>query len=168
MTGVALDRSVEKRKKNTLSECSSNFATNDLLRGRQIALETAGNIRRTASRKIFGICARLVQEREATFVPAMPRPFQLNMYPDGLTSNGSDDPNQVDPWVQAQLSNDQVRWLKIQGGAVNQPELLKNALAEWVVRHPEDWFRGTRLSDAIRFSLTEFIDRHKDEFLSLD
>ena len=88
------------------------------------------------------------------------------MYPDGLTSNGSDDPNQVDPWIQAQLSNDQVRWLKIQGGAVNQPELLKNALAEWVVRHPEDWFQGTRLSDAIRFSLTEFIDRHKDEFLA--
>ena len=56
----------------------------------------------------------------------------------------------------------------MQGGAVNQPELLKNALAEWVVRHPEDWFRGTRLSDAIRFSLTEFIDRHKDEFLALD
>jgi hypothetical protein len=110
----------------------------------------------------------LVQKREATFVPAVPRPFQLNMNPDGLTSNGSDDPNQVDPWVQAQLSNDQVRWLKMQGGAVNQPELLKNALAEWVVRHPEDWFRGTRLSDAIRSSLTEFIDRHKDEFLALD
>jgi len=100
-------------------------------------------------------------------VPAVPRPVSgPNMNSDGLTSNGNDDPNQVDPWIQAQLSTDQVRWLKGQG--INQAELLKNALAEWVIRHPDDWFRGTRLSDAIRISLTEFIDRHKDEFLALD
>jgi hypothetical protein len=111
----------------------------------------------------------LVDSRERSNIRAgSAATIQLNMYPDGLASNDGDDPNQVDPWVQAQLSNDQVRWLRIQGGAVNQPELLKNALAEWVVRHPEDWFRGTRLSDAIRISLTEFIDRHKDEFMALD
>jgi hypothetical protein len=102
-------------------------------------------------------------------VPTVPRLVSSpNMNPDGLMSNGSDDPNQVDPWIQAQLSTDQVHWLKIQGGATNQGELLKNALAEWVVRHPEDWFRDTRLSDAIRLALTEFIDRHKDEFIALE
>jgi len=90
------------------------------------------------------------------------------MYPDGLTSDGGEDPDQVDPWIQAQLSTDQVRWLKNQRGAVNQPELLRNALAEWVVRHPEDWFRGTPLRETIRAALTEFIDRHKDEFLAID
>jgi hypothetical protein len=92
------------------------------------------------------------------------------MNPDGITSNGSDDPNpnQVDPWIQAQLSTDQVDWLKMQGRVMSQGDLLKNALAEWVVRHPDDWFRGTRLGDAIRFSLTEFIDRHKDEFLAIE
>jgi hypothetical protein len=91
-----------------------------------------------------------------------------HMNPDGRTSNGSDDPDQVDPWIEAQLSVDQVRWLKRQSDATNQAELLKNALAEWVVRHPDDWFRGTRLGDAIRSALTEFINRHKDEFVALD
>jgi hypothetical protein len=100
--------------------------------------------------------------------PALPARLQIYMNPDGLRSNGSDDPEQVDPWIQAQLSTDQVRWLKTQSGAVNQAELLKNALAEWVVRHPEDWFRGTRLSDAIRLALTEFINRHQDEFIDLE
>lgn len=99
----------------------------------------------------------------------MQRPVSSpNMSPDGKTSNGNDDPNQVDPWIQAQLSTDQVHWLKRQGGVMSQAELLKNALAEWVVRHPDDWFRGTRLGDAIRCSLTEFIDRHKEEFLALE
>jgi hypothetical protein len=92
------------------------------------------------------------------------------MNPDGITSNGSDDPNpnQVDPWIQSQLSTDQVHWLEMQGAVLSQAELLRNALAEWVLRHPDDWFRGTRLGDAIRLSLTEFIDRHKDEFLAID
>jgi hypothetical protein len=92
----------------------------------------------------------------------------LNMYPDGLTSNGDEDPDQVDPWIRAQLSTDQIRWLNNQGGVLQQGDLLRNALAEWVIRHPEDWFRGTHLSDAIRLALTEFIGRHKDEFLTLD
>jgi hypothetical protein len=87
---------------------------------------------------------------------------------DGRNSKGGEEPNRVDPWVQAQLSSDQVRWLNNQDSAVNQVELLKSALAEWVVRHPEAWFQDTHLSDAIRLALTEFIDRHKDEFLALD
>jgi hypothetical protein len=90
------------------------------------------------------------------------------MNPDGRKSNSNDDPDRVDPWIQAQLSSDQVRWLKNQESVTNQAELLKNALAEWVVRHPEDWFRGTRLSDAIRSAVSEFIERHKDEFLAVD
>jgi hypothetical protein len=87
---------------------------------------------------------------------------------DGLTPSGSEDPNQVDPWIRAQLSAQQVRWLQKQSSVVKQAELLKNALAEWVVRHPIDWFTGTGVSDAIRLALTEFIARHKDEFLSED
>jgi hypothetical protein len=107
--------------------------------------------------------------KKAACVPAVPpRVSGPNMNPDGITSNGSDDPNQVDPWIQAQLSTDQVDWLKRQESVMNQAQLLKGALTEWVVRHPEDWFRGTRLGDAIRFSLTEFIHRHKDEFLAID
>jgi hypothetical protein len=87
------------------------------------------------------------------------------MNSDGLEPNGSEDLDPVDPWIRAQLSTEQISWLKRQGGAIDQADLLKNALAEWVVRHPEDWFRGTHLSDAIRLALTEFIDRHKDEFI---
>jgi hypothetical protein len=90
------------------------------------------------------------------------------MKPDGRKSNDGGDPNRVDPWVQALLSSDQIRWLKNQESVINQVDLLKSALAEWVVRHPEVWFRGTHLSDAIRLALTEFIDRHKDEFLAVD
>ncbi|MBV8141179.1 MAG: hypothetical protein JO279_04260 [Verrucomicrobia bacterium] len=87
------------------------------------------------------------------------------MESDALESNGGEDPDPVDPWIRAQLSTEQISWLKWQGGAIDQADLLKNALAEWVVRHPEDWFRGTHLNDAIRLALTEFINRHKDEFL---
>jgi hypothetical protein len=103
-------------------------------------------------------------------VPASAGTLQhfIKMYSDDLTSNGGEDPDQVDPWIQAQLSTDQIRWLNNQGSAVRQGDLLKSALAEWVVRHPEDWFRGTRLIDALRSALTEFIGRHKDEFLALD
>lgn len=61
-----------------------------------------------------------------------------------------------------------VRWLNNQATAMDQVELLKSALAEWVVRHPEAWFQGTHLSDAVRLALGEFIDRHKDEFIKLD
>jgi hypothetical protein len=119
----------------------------------------------------FGKCAVSIQRRAGNFrAGSAGTRLQrfINMYPDGLTSNGGEDPDQVDPWIQAQLSTDQIRWLNNQGGAVNRGELLKSALAEWVVRHPEDWFRGTRLIDALRSALTEFIDRHKDEFLALD
>jgi hypothetical protein len=51
---------------------------------------------------------------------------------------------------------------------MDQVDLLKSALAEWVVGHPEAWFQGTHLSDAVRLALTQFIDRHKDEFITLD
>jgi hypothetical protein len=91
-----------------------------------------------------------------------------NMYSDGLTPDGDEDPDRVDPWIQSQLSTEQIRWLNIQGSAMNQGDLVKSALAEWVVRHPEDWFRGTRLVDALRAALTEFIGRHKDEFITLE
>jgi hypothetical protein len=90
------------------------------------------------------------------------------MNPNGRQSNGGDEPHRVDPWIQAQLSTDQVRWLNNQATVVDQVQLLKSALAEWVVRHPEIWFQGTRLSDAVRLALTEFIDRHNDEFIALD
>ena len=107
--------------------------------------------------------------RRRDSVPATPRRFPSKYGPRRAKSNSnSDEPKRVDPWVQAQLSTDQVRWLNNQDSAVNQVELLKSALAEWVVRHPESWFEGTRLSDAIRLALTEFIDRHKDEFIALD
>jgi hypothetical protein len=90
------------------------------------------------------------------------------MTPDGVAPNDSNDPDQVDPWVQAQLSTYQLRWLKTQCCFASPAKLLKNALVEWVIRHPDDWLRGTRICDAIRLALNEFIDRHKDEFLKLD
>ncbi len=103
------------------------------------------------------------------FVPAVPGPVSSpKMNPDGMTSSGNNDSDQVAPWIHAQLSIDQVRWLQRQAGVMNQPDLLKSALAEWVIRHPEDCCRGTRLSDAIRAALSEFIDRHKDEFFVLE
>jgi hypothetical protein len=104
------------------------------------------------------------------FTPALPERVcnPIYMQPDGLSPNGGEDPDQVGPWVQAHLSTDQIRWLNNQGSSVSQGDLLRNALAEWVVRHPEDWFKGTRFTDALQAALTEFIDRHKDEFLALD
>jgi hypothetical protein len=75
----------------------------------------------------------------------------------------------VDPdKIQAELSTDQVVWLEKQSKLIDKTELLKYAVMEWVVRHPVDWLRGVRRGDAVRLALNEFIDRHKDEFLSVD
>jgi hypothetical protein len=75
----------------------------------------------------------------------------------------------VDPdKIHAELSTDQVVWLEKQSKLIDKTELLKYAVMESVVRHPIDWLRGMRVGDTIRLALDEFIDRHKDEFLSLD
>jgi hypothetical protein len=75
----------------------------------------------------------------------------------------------VDPdKIQAELSADQVVWLEKQSKLIDKTELLKYAVMEWVVRHPVDWLRGIRVGDAVRLALNEFIDRYKDEFLSVD
>jgi hypothetical protein len=83
-------------------------------------------------------------------------------------SNSDNDSNQVDPWVQSQLSAYHVLWLEKQGTVVNKTELLKYALAEWVVRHPNDWFKTTNVGGAIRSALDEFIARHKEEFIATE
>ncbi len=83
-------------------------------------------------------------------------------------SHGDNDPNQVDPWVQSQLSAYHVLWLDKQGGVLNKTELLKYALAEWVVRHPNDWCELTNVGGAIRSALDEFIARHKEEFITAE
>jgi hypothetical protein len=75
----------------------------------------------------------------------------------------------VDPdKIQAELSTDQVVWLEKQSKLIDKAELLKYAVMEWVVRHPVDWRRGIRVGDAVQLTLDEFVDRHKDEFLSVD
>ena len=51
---------------------------------------------------------------------------------------------------------------------MNKTELLKYALAEWVVRHPNDWFKLTNVGSAIRSALDEFIARHKEEFIAAE
>ncbi len=76
--------------------------------------------------------------------------------------------NQVDPWVQAYLSAEHLRWLEKQKEAVRPTEVLKFALAEWVARHPDDWFGNPNFGSAVRSALDEFITRHKEEFISLD
>ena len=83
-------------------------------------------------------------------------------------SHGDKDPNQIDPWVQSQLSAYHVLWLEKQGDVMNKTELLQYALAEWVVRHPSDWFKLTNVGSAIRSALDEFIARHKEEFIAAD
>ncbi len=55
-------------------------------------------------------------------------------------SHDGEGANDVDPWVQSQLSADHLHWLEKQRDAVGPTETLKFALAEWVVRHPDDWF----------------------------
>ena len=76
--------------------------------------------------------------------------------------------NDVDPWVQSQLSAHHLHWLKKQRGTIDPTKLLKFALAEWVVRHPDDWFGDTNVGIAIRSALDEFIARHKEEFISME
>src|SRR6266481_5754304 len=73
-----------------------------------------------------------------------------------------DGPRQVDPWVQSQLSAHHLRWLEKQKEVVNPVEILKFALAEWVIRHPEQWFGDANVGFAIRSALEEFIARHKE------
>jgi hypothetical protein len=87
---------------------------------------------------------------------------------DGPGFSGGYDPGKIHARLQAELSTYQALWLEKQSCFVEKTELLKYAVMEWLVRHPIDWFRGIRLSDAIRLALSEFIDRHKDEFLSLE
>jgi hypothetical protein len=76
--------------------------------------------------------------------------------------------NHVDPWVQSQLSAHHLQWLEKQKEVVNPTEILKFALAEWVIRHPEQWFGDANVGIAIRSALEEFIARHKDEFISTE
>jgi hypothetical protein len=73
--------------------------------------------------------------------------------------------NDVDPWVQSQLSAHHLHWLEKQREVIDPTKLLKSALAEWVVRHPGDWFGDTNVGRAIRSALDEFIARHKEEFI---
>jgi hypothetical protein len=88
-------------------------------------------------------------------------------YKDGQ-SHDDDRTNEVDPWVQTQLSAHHLRWLEKQRNAVDPTELLKFALAEWVVRHPEDWFGEANVGVAIRRALDEFIARHQAEFIATE
>jgi hypothetical protein len=76
--------------------------------------------------------------------------------------------NHVDPWVQSQLSAHHLQWLEKQKEVVNPTEILKYALAEWVIRHPEQWFGEANVGIAIRSALEEFIARHKEEFISTE
>ena len=84
---------------------------------------------------------------------------------ESLDDEGS---NYVDPWVQSQLSPHHLHWLEKQRDTVDPTKLLKFALAEWVVRHPDDWFGDTNVGIAIRSALDEFIARHKEEFISTE
>jgi hypothetical protein len=85
----------------------------------------------------------------------------------GETQDGRS-PNHVDPWVQSQLPAHHLEWLEKQKEVVNPTELLKFALAEWVIRHPEQWFGDANVGIAIRSALEEFIVRHKEEFISTE
>jgi hypothetical protein len=76
--------------------------------------------------------------------------------------------NEVDPWLQSQLSAHHLYWLEMQKSAVDLAEILKFALAEWVIRHPDEWFGDTSIGIAIRAALDEFIARHKEEFISAE
>lgn len=83
-------------------------------------------------------------------------------------SRGEKGSNDVDPWVQSQLSSHHLHWLEKQSDIIDPTKLLKFALAEWVVRHPDDWFGDTNVGIAIRSALDEFITRHKEEFISTE
>jgi hypothetical protein len=80
-------------------------------------------------------------------------------------SHGDDKTNEVDPWVQSQLSAYQIVWLEKQRASIDPTDILKCALAEWVARHPDDWFGHTSVGTAMRSAMDEFITRHKQEFL---
>jgi len=83
-------------------------------------------------------------------------------------SRSADDPGKIHVRIQAELLTDQILWLEKQSHLIDKTALLKYAVMEWVVRHPIDWLSGIRVGDAVRLALNEFIDRHKDEFLSGD
>jgi hypothetical protein len=85
---------------------------------------------------------------------------------DGLEFSLGGDPHKIHARIQAELSSDQILWLVKQSVLIDKTELLKCAVIEWLTRHRVDWFRGTRLEDAVRLALDEFIYRHKHEFLS--
>ena len=88
----------------------------------------------------------------------------MNVDGPGFSVDG--DPDKIHARIQAELSSDQILWLVKQSVLIDKTELLKCAVIEWLTRHPVDWFRGTRLEDAVRLALDEFIYRHKHEFLS--
>jgi hypothetical protein len=87
------------------------------------------------------------------------------MSDDDTESHRNEETNDVDPWVQSQLLAHHLYWLEKQKDVVDPTEILKFALAEWVVRHPDDWFGETNVGIAMRAALDEFIARHKEEFI---
>ena len=76
--------------------------------------------------------------------------------------------NDIDPWVQAHLSTHHLHWLEKQRGMIDPTEVLKFALAEWVARHPEEWFGKQTSEVPCGHALDEFITRHKEEFIPVE
>jgi hypothetical protein len=79
------------------------------------------------------------------------------MNDENAESRDEEGTNSVDAGIRSQLSTHHLRWLEKQRGVVDPTEILKFALAEWVVRHPDDWFADTNFGFAMRSALDEFL-----------
>jgi hypothetical protein len=118
-----------------------------------------------AAKSAFG---DLSQARHRWETPTVQEGRQFFMSDNQGETQDGERPNHVDLWVQSQLSAQHLQWLEKQKEVVDPTEILKFALAEWVIRHPEKWFGHASVAIAIRSALEEFIARHKEEFISTE
>ncbi len=113
---------------------------------------------------LFMIRVVLIYLRSLVLWPKQDVPFMSDK---NAEPHDNGETNEVNRWVQSQLSPYHLGWLENQRDFVDPTEILKFALAEWVIRHPEDWFGDLNVEIAMRSALEEFIIRHKEEFITM-
>lgn len=78
--------------------------------------------------------------------------------------------DEIPPSIQAKLSSYQVRWLNRQCDELKykKGKVLAKVFDEWLVRHSDLMIQAGNFDDLVSAALDEFINRHRDEFLSVD
>ena len=106
----------------------------------------------------FGKFAALNQKRSGNYRAGFGTPLQrfIKMYSDDLTSNGGEDPDQVDPWIQvASLQHVTVTEAQLKVTANLQYQIENTGLKQFRLLLPAD-------AQGVRFDTEQLADFHEE------